>query len=64
MRMMKREMRMIQKGKQEAGKVDTVGNVGGLGKSRGTQERISLELEMRTNINHSKGINTCALSLI
>jgi len=55
---------MIQEGKQEAGNVDSVGNAVGLRKSRGSQERISLELEMRTNNNNSKGINTCALSLI
>jgi len=30
--------------KQEAGKADTVGNVEGLRKLRGSQERISLEL--------------------
>jgi len=47
---------MIQEGKQEAGNVDSVGNIEGLGKSRGSQERISLKLETRTNNNHSKGI--------
>jgi len=62
--MMRREVRMIQEGKQEAGNVDSVWNADGLRKSRGSQERISLKLEMRTNNNHSKGINTCALSLI
>jgi len=37
-------MRMIQEGKQEAGKADSIGNVEGLGKLRGSQERTSLEL--------------------
>jgi len=42
--MMKREVRMIQEGKQEAGNMDSVGNVEGLRKSRGAQEGISLKL--------------------
>jgi len=53
-----------KRGEDDSGNVDSVGNTVGLRKSRGTQEGISLELEMRTNNNHSKGINTCALSLI
>ena len=44
MRTMKREVRMIQEGKQEAGNMDSVGNVEGLRKSRGAQEGISLKL--------------------
>jgi len=43
MRTMKRGMRMVQEDKQEAGKVDSGGNVEGLRKLRGSQERISLE---------------------
>jgi len=33
-----------------------LGSVEALRKLRGVQKRISLELEMRTNNNHSKGI--------
>jgi len=36
--------------------MEVMGNVEALRKLRGVQKRISLELEMRTNNKHSKGI--------
>jgi len=63
MRTMKRGMRMVQEDKQEAGKVGSGGNVEGLRKLRGSQERISLEQRQGTNNNQFQRINTCILSL-
>ena len=42
----------------KSGSTRAMGSVDVLGKSRGVQKRISLELEMRTNNKHSKELHS------
>ena len=51
----KYEKRVEDDSEMKSGKTKALGSLEMLGKSRGVQKRISLELEMRTNNYHSKG---------